>query len=115
MLSGKNTHAICRIDEASRVNFTKVNPSGFYDQVDDAILMALSHLRQMKQCPSRREQVYRKCDTSQQQIMDKLLSYIQLGKGEVEPLQDDSQNPCASSGWSHVRGHAVTAADIRGH
>lgn len=97
VLSGKkHKAAICRIDEGNRVNFTKKSPSDFYDQVDDAIRMGLSHLRQVKQCPSRRDQVYRKCDTSQQQIMDKLLSQIQLGKDELEAVQDDSQNSCAS-------------------
>ena len=97
VLSGKkHKNAICRIDEANRVNFTKKSPSDFYDQVDDAIRMGLSHLRQVKQCPNRREQVYRKCDPEQLQVMDKLLSYIQLGKDEVEAVQDDSQASCTS-------------------
>lgn len=53
VLSGKkHKNAICRIDEANRVNFTKKSPSDFYDQVDDAIRMGLSHLRHFYTPPS---------------------------------------------------------------
>ena len=93
VISGKkHKNAICRIDETNRVNFTKKSRSDFYDLVDDAIRMGLSHLRQVKQCPARREVAYRKCDTSQQETLDKLLTYIQLGKDDISPMQDDSQN-----------------------
>ena len=93
VISGKkHKSAICRIDETNRVNFTKKSRSDFYDLVDDAIRMGLSHLRQVKQCPARREVAYRKCDTSQQETLDKLLTYIQLGKDDMSEVQDDSQN-----------------------
>ena len=91
VISGKkHKNAICRIDETNRVNFPKKSRSDFYDLVDDAIRMGLSHLRQVKQCPARREVAYRKCDTSQQETLDKLLTYIQLGKDDMSEVQDDS-------------------------
>ena len=76
--SKKHKTAIERLAANKKINFTRKSNDDFVDAVDDHIRIGLSHLRQLKQDPKKKEQAFRNCDREQQRALDDILDLMNV-------------------------------------
>ena len=76
--SKKHRTALGRLCATKKINYSSKKDDDFVEKLDDYVRMGLSHLRQLKQDPKKKEQAFRKCDKDQQRALEDVLALVNV-------------------------------------
>ena len=95
--SKKHRTALGRLCTTKKINYSSKKDDDFVEKLDDYVRMGLSHLRQLKQDPKKKEQAFRKCDKEQQQALEDVLALVNV---EAIPQAESQLLPFHAQGDS---------------